>query len=120
MTEKDSVRKKEVIHDFEPGVIGDAQVAVIGKVNSHWSIGDSPKNLIEARSSNRTPALVHVDVPYRPGLLRLEVGMKIWLILWFDRAHRDIIIQSPHHTDRPKGTFSPEVWCGQTRFQFKP
>lgn len=35
--------------------------------------------------------------------------MKIWLILWFDRAHQDIIIQSPRHKDRPKGTFSLEL-----------
>ena len=32
--------------------------------------------------------------------------MKIWLILWFDRAHQDIIIQSPRHADETTGTFS--------------
>ena len=55
MTEKDSLRKKEVTHDFEPGVIGDAQVAFVGNVNSHWSIGDSPKNLTEA-----APLIAHL------------------------------------------------------------
>ena len=48
--------------DFDPSVVGDAKVASIGRVNSHWSKGDYPKNLIEVRASDRTFALVQVDV----------------------------------------------------------
>ena len=32
--------------------------------------------------------------------------MKIWLILCYDRARRNIIIKSPRHADETKGTFS--------------
>ena len=32
--------------------------------------------------------------------------MKIWLILCYDRARQNIIIQSPRHADDTKGTFS--------------
>ena len=106
MTEKDGMRKKEVIHDFDPSVVGDAKVAFIGRVNSHRSKEDYPANLTEARASDRASASVHLNVPYRTGFKGLELCMKIRLILWFGRARQDIIIQSPHHTDETKATFS--------------
>ena len=106
MTEKDSLWEKEVALDFDPGVIADAQLAFIGKVNSHWSKDDCPKNLTEARAYDRASASVQIDEPYRAGLRGLEAGMKIWLVLWFDKARRDIIIQTPRHNNGAKGTFS--------------
>jgi len=106
LTEKNNLREKEVTLDFDPSVIRDAQLAFIGKVSSQWSRGDCPKNLTEARASDRASASVSIDAPYRAGLSGLKVGMKIWLVLWFDRSRRDIIVQSPHHANEAKGAFS--------------
>ena len=40
MTEKDSLRNKELTVDFDPDAIGDAQADFVAKVNSHWSKGN--------------------------------------------------------------------------------
>ena len=107
MTEKDGIWKREVTLDFDPSVVGDAKVAFIGRVSLHWSRGEYTKNLIEAHASDRASASVHVDVPYRLEFKGLEVCMKIWLILWSDRARRDITIQSTRHANETKGAFFP-------------
>ena len=106
MKGKNSLRKNEVTLDFDPGLRADAQLAFIGKVNSRWSIDECPKNLTAARSYDSAFASVCIDAHYRTGLKGLEAGMKIWLVLWFHRARRDIIIQSPRHADEAKGPFS--------------
>jgi hypothetical protein len=40
------------------------------------------------------------------GLAALEVGQAIQVLYWVDRGQRDLIVQSPRHTDGPRGTFA--------------
>ena len=106
MTEKDRPRKHELTLGFDPELKAHANLAFIGKLSSDWSKNNCPKNLTEARASLHAKASVEIEAPYRAGLQGLEVGMKIWLVLWFDRARRDIIVQAPRHSDSVKGAFA--------------
>lgn len=106
MTEKDRPRKHELTLGFDPELKAHANLAFIGKLSSDWSKNNCPKNLTEARASLHAKASVEIEAPYRAGLQGLEVGMKIWLVLWFDRARRDIIVQAPYHSESVKGAFA--------------
>jgi tRNA-Thr(GGU) m(6)t(6)A37 methyltransferase TsaA len=41
-----------------------------------------------------------------PGLAGLGVGQAIQVLYWVDRGQRDLIVQSPRHTDGPRGVFA--------------
>ncbi len=47
-----------------------------------------------------------LDPAYVPGLRGLHEGQAVWLVLWFDRSRRDLIVQAPRHADGPRGIFA--------------
>ena len=106
MTEKVRPSENELTLGFDPELKAHANLAFIGKLSSNWSKRDCPKNLTEARASVHTKASVQIEALYCAGLQELEVGTKIWLVLWFDRTRRDIIVRAPRNSDSVKGAFT--------------
>ena len=99
-------RDGEVALGFDPAERKDAAITFIGVLQSDWAPGDAPKNLRQSREAGGGRGRVAINAPYRDGLRGLQVGQAIWLVLWFDRARRDLIVQAPRHADGPRGTFA--------------
>ena len=91
---------------FDPAGRADAMVTFIGQLRTDWQPGTAPRNLRQARERGGGGGVVTLLPEYRAGLAGLSVGQAIWLILWFDRARRDLIVQNPRHADAPRGTFA--------------
>lgn len=51
-------------------------------------------------------ATLHIDEPYRAALAGLDRASHVIVLGWFDRAHRDRLIQQPRHLARPVGAFA--------------
>lgn len=98
-------RAGEVMLDHDPGAIRDATLAFIGVLNTDWS-DSAPRNLRQAREAGGGGGVVTLDPAYAPGLRGLSEGQAVWLVLWFDRSRRDLIVQAPRHADGPRGTFA--------------
>lgn len=101
-----SARPGEIALPFDPAVLdGDARVVFIGRIRSAWaSRGDAPKNPREARERGRT-ARIELDEPYRPGLDGLDRFSHAIVLYWMHDARRDLIVQSPRHSPKPRGVF---------------
>ncbi len=99
-------RDGEVALGFDPAERKDAAITFIGVLQSDWAPGEAPKNLRQSREAGGGRGRVVISRPYRDGLHGLQVGQAIWLVLWFDRARRDLIVQAPRHADGPRGTFA--------------
>ncbi|PWG18521.1 TrmO family methyltransferase domain-containing protein [Salibaculum griseiflavum] len=99
-------RDGEVALGFDPAECKDAAITFIGVLQSDWAPGEAPKNLRQSREAGGGHGRVVISAPYRDGLRGLQVGQAIWLVLWFDRARRDLIVQAPRHADGPRGTFA--------------
>lgn len=102
----DTPRPGEQQLPFDPGADSDATLAYIGVLRSDWRKGGAPRNLGQARERGGGGARVELKPGYADGLRGLEVGRTIWLLLWFDRARRDLIVQAPAHAEGPRGTFA--------------
>ena len=101
-----TLRDLEVILEHDPAKKDDARIAFIGILRSNWHPKNCPKNLSQARESAKGKGTIEISHEYRAGLSGLESGMKIWILLWFDKARRDIILQAPGHTDGLRGAFA--------------
>lgn len=99
------VRDGEIRLPFDPADQTDATLAFIGTLSTGWQPGMAPRNLRQAREKGGGNGVVTLLPAYRAGLGGLAEGQAIWLVLWFDRARRDLIVQVPRHTDGPRGTF---------------
>ena len=101
------IRESEVTLDDDPALAdGDGHVVFIGRVCSPWKQrSECPKNLRQARERGCS-ASVELVAPYRAGLRGLEVGSRIILLSWFDRALRNLIVQKPKHAETPRGVFA--------------
>lgn len=100
------VREGEAVLDFDPGAMGDAQVAFIGKIRSPWTDrANCPRNITSARESGKG-ARIELAAGYAAGLAGLEAGRHLMVLYWMDRARRDLIVQNPRHADAPRGTFA--------------
>ena len=106
MAEDKSLHHNERLLGTNPDERNDARLAFIGRLKSNWAKGNCPKNLTKARETGQASASLTLDAPYRQGLIGLEPGMKIWLLLWFDRTRRDIILKIPKNQFSEKGTFA--------------
>jgi tRNA-Thr(GGU) m(6)t(6)A37 methyltransferase TsaA len=100
-----AIRPGEVTLAHDPALLGGPTLAVVGRIRSPWSKGNSPKNLREARARGGE-FLIEIDPPYRPGLTGLRAGDPVVLLYWMHAARRDLIVQSPTHRDGPVGTFA--------------
>lgn len=101
-----TLRDLEVILAHDPSKKDDARLAFIGILRSNWHADDCPKNLTQARESAKGQGVIEIVPEYRTGMSGLESGMKIWILLWFDKARRDIILQAPGHADGLRGAFA--------------
>lgn len=101
-----SKRPGEVSLPFDPAERAEASLTFIGTLQSDWGPGTAPKNLRQAREGGGGNGRVVLHPDYRAGLQGLSVGQAIWLVLWFDRGQRNLIVQSPRHVDGTRGTFA--------------
>ena len=102
---EDAPREGEVALDFDPGARGDGTLCFIGHIRSPWGRGTAPKNLRAARETGEA-ARIELLPGFAPGLAGLDVGQAIQVLYWVDRGQRDLIVQSPRHTDGPRGVFA--------------
>lgn len=100
-------RKGEVRASSDPATMpADAHLVFIGHAETPWSErADCPKNLREARMRGGV-CRIRIDGPWRPGLHDLRAGDVVVVLLWMDRARRDLIVQAPRHSPDTKGAFS--------------
>ena len=91
---------------FDPADRVEAGLSFIGTLHSDWPPGQAPRNLTQAREAGGGHGRVVLRPEYRAGLAGLRAGQAIWLILWFDRSRRDLIVQNPRHTEGTRGTFA--------------
>jgi len=84
----------------------DARLTFIGIVRSPWAErGACPKNMNAARETGRG-ATIEVGEPFRPGLAGLSGYSHAAILTWFDRSHRNLIVQKPRHSAEAKGVFA--------------
>jgi tRNA-Thr(GGU) m(6)t(6)A37 methyltransferase TsaA len=100
-------REGEVRASRDPATMpADAHLVFIGRAETPWrERADCPKNLREARARGGV-CRIRIDGPWRPGLRDLRAGDVVVVLLWMDRARRDLIVQAPRHSPNPKGAFS--------------
>ncbi|GAA5075210.1 tRNA (N6-threonylcarbamoyladenosine(37)-N6)-methyltransferase TrmO [Roseibacterium beibuensis] len=98
-------RGGEVALPFDPADRVEAGVTFIGHIRSNWSKGNAPRNLRAARDTGEA-ARIELLPDYVEGLTGLEVGRAIQVMYWVDRGERSLIVQSPRHTDGPRGVFA--------------
>ncbi len=80
-------------------------VTPIGLAETAWSRGNCPKNMAAARLAGR-PATLHVDTPWRQGLVGIERASHLILLGWFGAASRDVLLQQPPHLSVAQGCFA--------------
>jgi tRNA-Thr(GGU) m(6)t(6)A37 methyltransferase TsaA len=98
-------RPGEVALPFDPADRVEAGLVFIGRIRSPWAKGTAPKNIRQARETGQQ-ARIELEPAYAPALLGLETGQAIQLLYWVDRGQRDLVVQSPKHTDGARGTFA--------------
>ena len=103
----DDMRPGEIALPFDPAKrVADAGVVFIGHAETPWSErSGSPHNMGQARELGQ-PAEIHIDAEWRAGLAGLKAGDWIQVLVWADRARRDLIVQAPKHRDEPVGVFA--------------
>jgi tRNA-Thr(GGU) m(6)t(6)A37 methyltransferase TsaA len=103
----DDIRPGEIALPFDPaGRKPDAGVIFIGQAQTPWTERSGcPRNMGQARERGK-PAVIHVDADWRAGLAGLAAGDWIQVLVWADKARRDLIVQSPKHRNEPVGVFA--------------
>ena len=103
----DDIRPGEIALPFDPaGRKPDAGLVFIGHVQTPWTErSDCPRNMGQARERGK-PAVISIDADWRAGLAGLEAGDWIQVLVWADKARRDLIVQSPRHRNEPAGVFA--------------
>ena len=101
------IRDGEIHAAQDPGTLpADAHLVFIGRARTPWqNRADCPKNLREARQRTGDFRLL-IDPPWRPGLGDIKAGDVLVVLLWMDRARRDLVVQAPRHRPEPTGVFS--------------
>jgi len=102
----DNIRPGEIAFHDDPALTASATLCFIGRLQSDWSKGTCPRNLTEARARGGGGARIVLDPNYALALTGLAENQAIWILLWMDRARRDLALQSPGHRNGPRGTFS--------------
>jgi len=105
-TGADAIRAGEVALPFDPAKRQpDAGLVFIGRAQTPWTERSaSPRNMGQARERGQ-PAVITIDADWRAGLAGLAAGDWIQVLVWADRARRDLIVQSPRHRNEPAGVF---------------
>ncbi len=105
MSDRFATRPGEVELGFDPADRPDASVHFIGRLRTPWSEGNCPRNVKSARETGQS-ARIELAPEFVPGLQGLEVGQHVVLIYWMYKARRDLIRQSPRHSEGTRGTFA--------------
>ncbi len=103
-----NIREGEIALPFDPATEPGPNVAFIGKIRSPWSPGNAPGNVKGARgrlADEGGECFIELDPRYADGLLGLNPGRQIIVLYWMDQGRRDLIVQTPRHTDGPRGVF---------------
>jgi tRNA-Thr(GGU) m(6)t(6)A37 methyltransferase TsaA len=103
----DTIRPGEIRSPVDPASApAEAGLVFIGRAPTPWSNRkDMPHNLRQARERGGG-GQIDIAPPWRPGLKDLSPGSAIVVLTWFDRARRDLVVQSPRHSDETRGVFS--------------
>lgn len=101
------IRDGEIRAARDPATLpADAHLVFIGRARTPWrDRADCPKNLREARQRPGDFQL-HIDPHWRPGLGDIKPGDVILVLLWMDKARRDLVVQAPRHRPAPRGVFA--------------
>lgn len=100
-------REGEIVLADDPANLPpDGHVVFIGRIRSPWAVREEcPKNMRQAREKGGE-AVIHIDEPYRPGLVGLAGVTHLIVLAWLDRAPRNLIVQKPRHAETAKGVFA--------------
>jgi tRNA-Thr(GGU) m(6)t(6)A37 methyltransferase TsaA len=103
----ETLRSGEIRSPVDPATMpADAGLVFIGRARTPWKERQgTPRNLRQARERGGESAL-EIDPPWRSGLSTLSAGDPLVVLTWFDRARRDLMVQSPRHSDKISGVFS--------------
>ena len=110
----DQVRDGEITLPFDPEKeaerVNAPRCLFIGHIETPWKTrADCPRNMQDARKRMREAGLsatLHIDEPFRPGLLRLGDYSHLIVSYWMHEAARHIVVQRPRHMPGPRGVFS--------------
>jgi tRNA-Thr(GGU) m(6)t(6)A37 methyltransferase TsaA len=81
----------------------DAGVYFIGRIHTPWhSRAECPKNSRESTAE----CVIELDARYAEGLKDIESSSHLLVLYWMDRARRDLVLQSPRHYAKQRGTFA--------------
>ena len=99
-----SIREGEVAVELPAQF--DAGLYFIGRIATPWKRrGDCPRNAREAREAEAV-CTVTVDERWAAGLKDIETCTHIVVLYWMHEARRDLVLQSPRHYGRQRGTFA--------------
>ena len=101
MTDQDSIRAGEVAvalpNEFDAGIY------FIGRIRTPWIRREQcPKN---ARESD-ADCTIEVDARWQAALQDIETCSHLVVLYWMHEARRDLVLQSPRHYGRQRGSFS--------------
>jgi tRNA-Thr(GGU) m(6)t(6)A37 methyltransferase TsaA len=103
----DTQRPGEIRAPVDPAAMpADVGIVFIGVARTPWTNRSTmPKNLRQARERGGW-ARIEIAPPWRLGLKDLGPGSAVFVLTWFDRARRDLLVQAPRHREQPTGVFS--------------
>lgn len=100
-TDRDGIREHELAVELPPAE--DATLRFIGRIRTPWTRReDCPRQ----SAPDGPPCHVEIFAPWVPALAGLDEYRDVELLYWLDRARRDLVVQSPNHTERTYGTFA--------------
>jgi tRNA-Thr(GGU) m(6)t(6)A37 methyltransferase TsaA len=102
--ESDSIRPGEA--SIELPASFDAGLYYIGRIRTPWRRReDCPKNAGEAHAAGAI-CTIEVAPRYAAALTEIDTCPRLLVLYWMHEARRDLVVQSPRHHGRPRGTFA--------------
>jgi tRNA-Thr(GGU) m(6)t(6)A37 methyltransferase TsaA len=102
--DEDAIRPGEVAIELPAAF--DAGLYYIGRIRTPWrQRSDCPKNANEARAAG-IACTIEVEPRYAAALAEVATCSHLLVLYWMHQARRDLVIQSPRHYSRPRGTFA--------------
>jgi len=84
----------------------DAGLYFIGRIRTPWRHrSECPKNANESRAAG-IACTIEVDERYAAALTGIDTCTHLLVLYWMHQARRDLVIQSPRHHGRARGTFA--------------
>jgi tRNA-Thr(GGU) m(6)t(6)A37 methyltransferase TsaA len=102
MSEESDIRANEVAVPFPERM--DAEIVFIGRIRTPWTDRlDCPRqgDLIDGPVCR-----IELFEPWTAALKGIEAFERLEALYWLDRSRRDLVLQSPAHDGRTRGTFA--------------